>query len=112
MPAARPTAQTDSENNEPVTVRGDLKGDSGFIEFDMSAFTGLRTAEHTDTEVGGLDDFGGKPGSETPHAIKLSLARELQALGDTEGARSLMEEVEAESSGDLKIRAKQLLASL
>lgn len=112
MPAARPAAQTDSENNEPVTVRGDLKGDSGFIEFDMSAFTGLRTAEHTDTEVGGLDDFGGRPGSETPHAIKLSLARELQALGDTEGARSLMEEVEAESSGDLKIQAKQLLASL
>lgn len=98
--------------SEPVTVRGDLKGDSGFIEFDMSAFTGLRTAEHTDTEVGGLDDFGGKAGSETPHAIKLSLARELQALGDTEGARSLMEEVEAESSGDLKVQAKQLLASL
>lgn len=98
--------------SEPVTVRGDLNGDSGFIEFDMSAFTGLRTAEHADTEAGGLDDFGSKSGSETPHAIKLSLARELQALGDTEGARSLMEEVEAESSGDLKVQAKQLLASL
>ncbi|MGJ7581004.1 FimV/HubP family polar landmark protein [Variovorax sp. RHLX14] len=119
MPAARPAAPEEAKapkeaenNDEAVTVRGDLKGDSGFIEFDMSAFTGLRTAEHTDTEAGGLDDYGGRSGSETPHAIKLSLARELQALGDTEGARSLMEEVEAESSGDLKVQAKQLLASL
>ena len=100
MPVSR-----NSAHEEPVTVRGDLKGDSGFIEFDMSAFSGLRNAEHADTEAGGL-------GGESPHAIKLSLARELQALGDIEGARSLIEEVEAESTGELRAQAKQLLAKL
>ena len=44
--------------------------------------------------------------------MKLSLARELQAIGDVEGARSLVEEVEAESAGDLKSQARQLLAEL
>jgi pilus assembly protein FimV len=51
-------------------------------------------------------------GDESPHAVKLSLARELQAIGDVEGARSLVEEVEAESAGDLKTQARQLLAEL
>ena len=50
--------------------------------------------------------------SESPDAIKLSLARELHALGDTEGARSLVEEVAAESTGELKAQARQLLAKL
>ncbi|MGI4778519.1 MAG: FimV/HubP family polar landmark protein [Janthinobacterium lividum] len=98
---------------DPVTVRGDLKGDSGFIEFDMSAFTGLRTADSADTEAGGLDGWdGGNRGGENPDAIKLSLARELHALGDTEGARSLMEEVAVESTGELQVQARQLLAKL
>lgn len=98
---------------DPVTVRGDLKGDSGFIEFDMSAFTGLSNTGNADTEAGGLDSFSGPHGNgESPHAIKLSLARELEALGDSEGARSLMEEVEAESTGEFKEQAKQMLARL
>ena len=49
---------------------------------------------------------------ENPHAIKLTLARELHALGDAEGARSLVEEVAAESSGDLRAQAQQLLGQL
>lgn len=102
-----------SREADPVTVRGDLKGDSGFIEFDMSAFTGLRTADNADTEAGGLDGLGnGNRAGESPDAIKLSLARELHALGDTEGARSLMEEVAAENTGELKAQATQLLAKL
>ncbi|MNT11514.1 hypothetical protein D3C72_1463990 [compost metagenome] len=60
------------------------------------------------TSPSALDDDG----DDNPHAVKLSLARELQAIGDVEGARSLVEEVEAESAGDLKSQAKQLLAEL
>lgn len=98
------------EHTEPATLRGSLPGDSGFIEFDMSALAGLNHRESNDTEPGRLEPLD--EANDNPHAIKLSLARELQALGDTEGARSLVEEVEAESSGDLKVQAKQLLAQL
>jgi len=98
------------ERTQPAPLRAGLQDDSGFIEFDMSALSGLSGRDPTDTEPGRLEPLD--EGAENPHAIKLSLARELQALGDTEGARSLVEEVEAESSGDLKAQAKQLLAQL
>ncbi len=109
MPMLRPQEEP-TVPYDPSAVRGDLKSDSGFIEFDMSAFTGLPSSDSADTEAGALDAFNDP--SESPHAIKLSLARELESLGDTEGARSLMEEVEAESTGELKAQARQLLARL
>jgi pilus assembly protein FimV len=77
----------------------------------MSALAGLpaaRSAETARPAATAPDDEG----DESPHAVKLSLARELQAIGDVEGARSLVEEVEAESAGDLKSQARQLLAEL
>lgn len=95
------------EHTRPAALHAAPKDDSGFIEFDMSALSGLNGRDATETEPGRLEPLDD---SESPHAIKLSLARELQALGDTEGARSLVEEVEAESFGDLKTQAKQLLA--
>lgn len=98
------------EHTQPATLRAGLPSDSGFIEFDMSALAGLNQRDANDTEPGRLEPLD--EANDNPHAIKLSLARELQALGDTEGARSLVEEVEAESSGDLKVQAKQLLAQL
>ncbi len=45
-------------------------------------------------------------------ATKLSLAEEFQAIGDTDGARSLVQEVLAEASGDMRRRAERLLAEL
>jgi pilus assembly protein FimV len=55
----------------------------------------------------GLADAG-----DSPLATKLSLAEEFNAIGDTDGARSLAEEVLAEASGDLKSRAQRLLAEI
>lgn len=92
----------------PAPLHATPKDDSGFIEFDMSALSGLNGRDSGETEPGRLEPLD--DGADNPHAIKLSLARELQALGDTEGARSLVEEVEAESVGDLKTQARQLLA--
>ncbi|GAA4328411.1 hypothetical protein GCM10023165_00690 [Variovorax defluvii] len=103
-----PLAMND-DMTQPVTVRAGLPGDSGFIEFDMSSMAGLRAP--ADTERGRLEPLPEESG-ENPHAIKLSLARELQALGDVEGARSLVEEVAAEGSGDVKAEARQLLGEL
>jgi pilus assembly protein FimV len=52
------------------------------------------------------------PLPDDPLATKLALAEEFNTIGDSEGARSLIEEVVAESSGDLKARAQRLLAEL
>jgi pilus assembly protein FimV len=101
---------SDDEFTQPATLRAGLPGDSGFIEFDMSSLAGLSGRSSGDTERGRLEPL--EESGESPHAIKLSLARELKALGDVEGARSLVEEVAAESSGDVKAEAKQLLSQL
>ncbi|WP_431107363.1 FimV/HubP family polar landmark protein [Variovorax paradoxus] len=116
-PISRPVGLNDAnDNTRPATLRSadSLPADSGFIEFDMSALAGLParpvagTAETTRPAAAMPQDDG----DDSPHAVKLSLARELQAIGDVEGARSLVEEVEAESAGDLKSQARQLLAEL
>jgi pilus assembly protein FimV len=112
-PDSRSTSLSDAEHNtRPAMLRNSLPADSGFIEFDMSALAGLPArsgggAPETARAANAHDDE-----DDSPHAVKLSLARELQAIGDVEGARSLVEEVEAESAGDLKSQAKQLLAEL
>lgn len=74
-------------------------------------------------DLGGLDldlgdDAAPAPSSmaaaviEDPLATKLDLAREFHAIGDSEGARTLVEEVIAEASGDLKTRAQHLLTEI
>jgi pilus assembly protein FimV len=50
--------------------------------------------------------------ADDPLATKLALAHEFNTIGDTDGARTLIEEVIAESSGALKARAQRLLADL
>ncbi|WP_409513998.1 FimV/HubP family polar landmark protein [Variovorax sp. DXTD-1] len=116
-PITRPAGLSETDDNtRPAALRSgnNLPADSGFIEFDMSALAGLParpvagTAEPSRPAAAMSEDDG----DDSPHAVKLSLARELQAIGDVEGARSLVEEVEAESAGDLKSQAKQLLAEL
>ncbi|MGE4331005.1 FimV/HubP family polar landmark protein [Diaphorobacter sp.] len=52
------------------------------------------------------------PLADDPLTTKLALAEEFNTIGDSEGARTLVEEVIAESSGDLKARAQRLLAQL
>lgn len=47
-----------------------------------------------------------------PLATKLALAEEFQAIGDADGARALIEEVIAQASGDLKIKAQSALSKL
>jgi pilus assembly protein FimV len=109
-PITRGASSSDEERTQPAPLRAGLPADSGFIEFDMSSLAGLSGRTPGDTERGRLEPA--EDSGEGPHAIKLSLARELKALGDVEGARSLVEEVAAESSGDVKAEAKQLLGQL
>ncbi|MEJ8815380.1 FimV/HubP family polar landmark protein [Variovorax ureilyticus] len=109
-PGAGGSTLRDEERTQPAPLRAGLPTDSGFIEFDMSSLAGLSTRTPGDTERGRLEPAD--EGGDNPHVIKLSLARELKALGDVEGARSLVEEVAAESSGDVKAEAKQMLGQL
>ncbi|MCW8203321.1 FimV/HubP family polar landmark protein, partial [Verminephrobacter aporrectodeae] len=47
-----------------------------------------------------------------PLATKLALAEEFHAIGDADGARALIDEVIAESSGEVKAQAQRLLTKL
>ena len=47
-----------------------------------------------------------------PLARKLDLAEEFRQIGDTDGARDLLQEVVANASGALKSRAQSMLADL
>ena len=57
-------------------------------------------------------DDGFAAAQKDPLETKLALADEFKAIGDTEGARTLVEEVVAEASGALKARAQAMLADL
>ena len=50
--------------------------------------------------------------SEDPLVTKLELSEEFIAIGDIDGARTLIEEVIAEASGDIKLRAENALSDL
>lgn len=72
-------------------------------------------------DLSGLDlDLGDSPAApvaaqtqpDDPLSTKLDLAREFHAIGDSEGARTLVEEVIAEASGEIKNRAQRLLAEI
>lgn len=69
-------------------------------------------ADPADMDMDLPADLDDHPGAEDALATKLALAQEFHAIGDSEGARTLVEEVIAEASGSLKARARQLLAGM
>jgi pilus assembly protein FimV len=58
-------------------------------------------------ELPPLDDV-----NEDPLSRKLELAEEFRQIGDTDGARDLLQEVIARASGSVKTRAQTMLADL
>ena len=104
----------------PMPLSGDAK-DSGPMEFDLGELSLDLTAPskpmaapaskaQAPTSVS-MDD-GSAAAQDDPLSTKLALAEEFNAIGDTDGARTLIEEVVAESSGALKIRAQRMLSEL
>ena len=57
-----------------------------------------------------MPSFGGDDGGD-PLARKLELAEEFRQIGDTEGARDLLQEVIAKASGALKTKAQSMLTT-
>lgn len=78
---------------------------AGMIEFDMGGLS-------LDLDTPAAVPDGSTGSSDDPLATKLALAEEFEAIGDTEGAKLILEEVIAEASGDLKVRAQRALAKL
>lgn len=95
-----PTSGEQNSVDEP-DVPADLEFDLGSLDLDL----GPIPEPATDAQpVHNLAD--------DPLSTKLDLAQEFNAIGDSEGARALIEEVLAEASGSLKERAQKMLSEL
>ncbi|MET1114925.1 MAG: FimV/HubP family polar landmark protein [Comamonas sp.] len=79
-----------------------------FLEFDL----GNLSLDLGDTPRADALSQSSQAAAEDPLATKLALAQEFAAIGDSEGARTLIEEVIDEAEGELKQRAQRLLAEL
>jgi pilus assembly protein FimV len=73
------------------------------LEFDMSAIS-LDLAVPSSGEAADSD--------QQAFETKLALAEEFNAIGDVEGARTMIEDIIAQSSGDMKAKAEEALSKL
>lgn len=89
---------------EPVVETRSAKLDDGMLEFDL----GSLSLDLEPPESAGEASTSG----EDPLETKLALAEEFLSIGDSDGARALIEEVVAEASGDLRAKAERALANL
>ena len=118
-----PTDDLNLAPSGPMALSSDAQ-DSGPMEFDLGELSldlnaptkpmtapAAKTPEPADAASDFADD-GSAAAQDDPLATKLALAEEFNAIGDTDGARTLIEEVVAESSGALKTRAQRMLAEL
>jgi len=98
----------------PLDAQGQPTGPRDFDLGDLSLDLDTPTEPARVQPVPELEDaaFTGSALPDDPLATKLALAEEFNAIGDSEGARTLIEEVIAESSGELKTRAQRLLSEL
>jgi pilus assembly protein FimV len=99
-----------AESTQPTPMAAAAPAKSGMMEFDMNALSvdpdsrsgaAMQTKQPADADA-----------DEDPLGTKLALAQEVHAIGDDEGARSLVKEVIAEATGALKSRAERFLAEL
>jgi pilus assembly protein FimV len=82
--------------------------DEGMMEFDLDAFS-LEIATPAKTPAAAPAP---SQEEEDPLEIKFLLAEEFRSLGDTDGARSLADEVLAKATGPLKIKVQSFLNAL
>lgn len=107
---ALPSSTHAEATDRPVAAESlaeDDPADSNVMEFDLSALSldlGNSNAPASPSPA--------PVAPEDPLATKLALAEEFNAIGDSDGARTLIEEVIAEAQGDLKARAQRLLSEI
>lgn len=81
--------------------------DNGMLEFDLGSLSLDLSGPTTESPTHALTGM-----SDDPLETRFLLAEEFRAVGDTDGARSLAEEVLAKSSGPLKVKAQAFLSAL
>ena len=81
--------------------------DSGMLEFDLGSLSLDLNGPTTESPAHPLE-----VSSDDPLETKFLLAEEFRSLGDSDGARSLAEEVMAEAKGPLKVKAQAFLNAL
>jgi len=92
---------------QPATSEPAAPADSGMLEFDLGSLS-----LDLGTPVEAAPAAPEPSPEEDSLATKLALAEEFSAIGDTDGARALIEEIIAEATGDMKTRAEQALSKL
>lgn len=120
-PAEKPTAKPPAKPvaKPPAEPEASLEFDLGDLSFDLgdmapkaSAKPAAKPAAKPPAQPAASATEPDESDESDPLATKLALAEEFYAIGDTDGARSMIEEVIAEASGSLKARAQRLLASM
>ncbi|BCB26418.1 motility protein FimV [Sulfurimicrobium lacus] len=96
---------------ETKVVTPEEKMPAAMPELDLSGIS-LDMGEPTEVAAASLAPSGEELGDSTEAATKLDLARAYVEMGDTDGAREILEEVLKEGSAQQQGDAKQLLASL
>lgn len=101
-PVAKPVAV---KAPAPAPAPAPAAADSGMLEFDLGSLS-LDLGPTTESPAPSAS------ASSDPLETKFQLAEEFRALGDPDGARSLAEEVLAEATGPLKVKAQAFLNGL
>lgn len=101
-PAPTPPAQAKAEAPSAAPDLGMLEFDLGMPSFDSNF----------DLEPTSADQAADFADSGDSLETKLALAEEFRAIGDDDGARALIEEVVAEATGDVKVKAQRALSRL
>jgi pilus assembly protein FimV len=90
-----------------------IPSDSGLMDFDLGHLSlDLNATDAAGPTTERAPAEAASEVQEDPLATKLALAHEFNAIGDSDGARTLIEEVIAESGGELKARAQRMLSEL
>ena len=123
--AIKPTAETPPDNSlsfsveplpvvsKPVAVAAPPAAlDSGMLEFDLGSLSLDLDAPVTESPSLANAVVAMPAPVEGPLETKFALAEEFRALGDTDGARSLANEVVAQAQGTLKSKAQAFLNAL
>jgi pilus assembly protein FimV len=97
-----PTAPMAFSSSAPQTPLDAMEFDLGDLSLD------LKPRSVSSAAVASLDSSL----SDDPLETKLELAQEFLEIGDSDGARSLAQEVASEATGDLKTRAQRMVADL
>ena len=101
-----PAALTESPNVAVSEAKAQPAQDFGMLEFDLGSLS-LDLGDEVES-----DSISEPAKAQDPLATKLELSEEFIAIGDMDGARTLIEEVIAEASGDIQLKAKKALSDL